>query len=89
MVYLSFIEEQKEELQAQVRELNDKLDALDEIGCKVQEIVSDIQYELQGKVQDMAEEASAQLLEELDIEDNGYGEYVSELADLVVHELGF
>lgn len=89
MVYLSFIEEQKEELQAQVRELNDKLDALDEVDSRIRDIVSDIQYELQGKVQEMAEEASAELLEDLDIEDNGYGEYVSEIADIVVHELGF
>lgn len=87
MLYLSFIEEKKESLQAQVRELNDQLDSLDEVQEKVSNIISDIQYELQSVVQSMAEEAAADLLDELEIEDNAYCEYAAEIADLVVMEL--
>lgn len=80
MIYLSFIEEEKEKLEAKLREL-------ETISERVESIVSDISYDLRQEIEERATEAAAELLDELELADNDpFGERVQEVVDYVVEE---
>ena len=80
MIYLSFIEEEKEKLEDKIREL-------ETIGERVDSIVSDISYDLRQEIQERASDAASELLNELElIDDDPFGERVQEVVDYVVEE---
>lgn len=80
MIYLSFIEEEKEKLEAKIRELEN-------IGERVNNIVSDISYDLRQEVEERATNAAAELLDELELsDDDPFGERIQEIVDYVAEE---
>lgn len=80
MIYLSFIEEEKEKLEAKIRELEN-------VSERVNSIVSDISYDLRQEIEERASEAAAELLDELDLsDDDPFGERIQEVVDYVVEE---
>ena len=80
MIYLSFIEEEKEKLEAKLREL-------ESISDRVDSIVSDISYDLRQEIEERATNAAAELLDELELsDDDPFGERIQEVVDYVVEE---
>lgn len=80
MIYLSFIEEEKEKLEAKLREL-------ESISERIDSIVSDISYDLRQEIEERATNAAAELLDELELsDDDPFGERIQEVVDYVVEE---
>lgn len=80
MIYLSFIEEEKEKLEAKIRELESVSERVD---C----IVSDISYDLRQEIEERATNAAAELLDDLELaDDDPFGERIQEVVDYVVEE---
>ena len=80
MIYLSFIEEEKEKLEAKIREL-------ETVSERVDSIVSDISYDLRQEIEQRATEAAAELIDDLELsDDDPFGERIQEVVDYVVEE---
>lgn len=80
MIYLSFIEEEKEKLEAKLRELEN-------VSERIESIVSDISYDLRQEIEERATNAAAELLDELELsDDDPFGERIQEVVDYVVEE---
>lgn len=80
MIYLSFIEDEKEKLESKLREL-------ESIGERIESIVSDISYDIRQELEERAANAVSELLDELELsDDDPFGERVQEVVDYVVEE---